>query len=166
MELLRRGLVTNDTVALGLSTDAPLSADIAYLRAAIEAIRYAGHGHGDHNEQLSPSLFAATWEAHRAHPPEAAARFRDAIPWLGTGRCRIEAAVNRPDAYETLGPADPGWPESLRARHSEVQRELQRVRAHRVRCAPGVALTVVLTTPPRSGEFPRILDVRREQPAG
>jgi hypothetical protein len=162
LELVRRGLATGDDALVERHADGSLVADTAYLRASIEAIRYAAHGHEGHNETLTPTLFARTWEAHQRLPRAAVPALRPALAWLGGGRCAREGSGAVPDAFAPLPPADPGWPDTLRARHAEVQRRLAGAFAIRVRCAPGTRVLVTFAPSAQVGAPPSLLAIARE----
>ncbi len=159
---MRRGLATGDDALVERHADGRLVADAAYLRASIEAIRYAAHGHEGHNETLTPTLFARTWEAHQRLPRAATPALRPALSWLGGGRCAREGTAPVPDALAPLPPADPGWPEGLKDRHAAVNHRLAGVFSLRVRCAPGTLLRVTFAPSEPPGGPPALLAIARE----
>jgi hypothetical protein len=162
IELVRRGLATGDEALVERHADGRFVADVAYLRASIEAIRYAGHGHEGHSETLTPSLFERTWTEHQRLPRRAWPTLRPALPWLGGGRCAREGSAPVPDAFAPLPPADAAWPESLKARHAEVSQQLSTVFSLRVRCAPGARMIVTLLPSTAPAGAPRVLAIQRD----
>jgi hypothetical protein len=160
LELVRRALAAADP-ALARHTDARLVAEVAFMRTSIEAIRYASHGHAEHNEALTPTLFARTWEEHQRTHHDAREALRPALAWLGGGRCTRVGGATVPEALAPLPPADEAWPASLRARHAEVSRQLRAVFALRFRCAPGVPFTVTFLPASTTSEPPKVLMIER-----
>lgn len=161
LELVRRALSNNDS-SLDEHTDGRFVAEVAYMRAGIDAARMAAHGHGEHNETLNASLFERTWEQHQRMTHSARDALRPAIPWLGGGRCRNESSAVVPDAFLPLADAVENWPASLKARHVEVNARLRAVFARRFRCAPGVAMRVTFAPATAAGGAPTLLAIERD----
>lgn len=161
LELVRRSLANRDS-SLEALTDGRFVDEVEYIRKGIEAVRYAAHGHEEHNETLSPTLFVRTWEEFQRTEHSAREQLRAAMPWMAGGRCSDLGSASVPDAFAPLPPVIETWPESLKARHREDSARLQTVFARRFRCAPAVAMRVVFEPPREAGGAPKVLAIQRE----
>lgn len=161
LELVRRSLANRDS-SLDALTDGRFVDEVEYMRKGIEAVRYAAHGHEEHNETLAPSLFIRTWDAFQQTEHSAREQLRPAMPWLGGGRCSELGRAELPDAFRELPPVVETWPESLKERYREDSARLQTLFARRFRCAPGVPIRVVFERAREPGGAPKVLAISRE----
>ncbi len=161
LELARRALATNDP-AIEQLADGRFVADVAFVRAAIEAVRYAGHGHGEHNETLPAAFFERTWQDHQASPHPARDALRPALAWLGGGRCANLESARVPDAFAPLPEVIEAWPASLKDHHRALSARLRAVFSRRFRCSPGVAIRVTFAPGEAPSSAPKLLAIERE----
>jgi hypothetical protein len=161
LELVRRSLANRDS-SLDALTDGRFVDEVEYMRKGIEAVRYAAHGHEEHNESLAPSLFIRTWEEFQRTEHSAREQLRPAMPWLGGGRCSDLGSAEIPDAFRALPPMVETWPDSLKERYREDSARLSTLFARRFRCAPGVAIRVVFEPARESGGAPKVLSITRD----
>lgn len=161
LELVRRSLANRDS-SLDALTDGRFVDEVEYMRKGIEAVRYAAHGHEEHNETLAPSLFVRTWDAFQQTEHSAREQLRPAMPWLGGGRCSELGRAELPDAFRALPEVVETWPESLKARYREDSARLRTLFARRFRCAPGVAIRVVFEPAREPGGAPKVLAITRD----
>lgn len=161
LELVRRALATNDP-AIETLADGRFVAEVGYVRTAINAVHMAAHGHGEHNERLTPRMFERSWQDLQSMEHPARESLRAAIPWLGGGRCSFEGAASVPDAFARLPEAPEGLPAMLAQRRAQLDVRLATVLARRYRCAPGVAIRVTFVSGEAPSSAPRLLAIQRD----